>query len=81
MRLGGVSIDAVVGGGSGCRGLDGAGEAPPNQPAKGFDQPPLDGGDCATSGEAPPADAVRAPRVTLGTAGAMDPSLSANPAS
>src|SRR5262249_9772260 len=75
---GGVSIDAVVAGGSGGRGLDGAGEAPQNQPAKGFDQPPLDDGDGADSGEAPPADAVRVPRATLGTAGATDPSPSPN---
>src|SRR5262245_33587603 len=78
---GAVSIDAVVDG-SACGGLDGAGAAPPNQPAKGFDQPLLDGGgDRAASGEPPPADAVRAPRVAFGTAGAIDPPLSANPAS
>src|SRR5262245_31593580 len=77
---GGVSIEAVVDG-AGCGGLDG-GEAPPNQPAKGFDQPLLDGGgDVAASGEVPPADAVRVPRVALATAGATGPSPSATPAS
>ena len=77
---GGVSIEAVVTG-AGCGGLDGAEEAPPNQPAKGFDQPLLDGGGyVAASGEVPPADAVRVPRVALGTAVAAGPAMSANPA-
>src|SRR5215470_13637804 len=39
---GGVSIEAVVDGGAG--GLAGAGEEPPNHPAKGVDQKLLDGG-------------------------------------